>query len=218
MKVAICLPVHRYTEALFTFSLAEMVAHSLKTASGLEIRSFMVRGVDPAQARERLAQNALNWAADWVLFLDADHVFPPTTLLRLLAHDADVIGLNQPRRAEPTAPTTWRDGSLVWTTLELAGAGAVEKVDFLGFGVCLVRASVFDSLTRPWFWFEQGSDGSLLTEDYYFCKRARAAGIPVRVDHGLSWEVGHLDEVVLTNARVLADRDRWIQSRKPPEP
>jgi hypothetical protein len=40
----------------------------------------------------------------------------------------------------------------------------------------------------------------------YFCRKLQKAGVPVHVDHALSWQIGHVHEIVLTNEHVEKQR------------
>ena len=198
MRIAIALPVHRQTEAQFTLSLAGMVARAAATLPH-ELRTFMAQGTI-LDARNGLVEVALEWGADWILWLDADQTFGDDTLNRLLGHDLDFVGCNYPRRRPSDAPTAVKDGKPHYTTALLAKAGLVEPVDSIGLGVCLVRASVFRAIERPWFnWDRSPSGNGHVSEDVGFCRAVRKAGIAVHLDHALSWEVGHIAEQILTN-------------------
>ena len=249
MKIALCIPVYGMTHANFTQSLANMLVHSLGAtvvgADGepvkLELETFMVSSSMLTETRHRLVAEALAWDADYMLCLDADHVFPPDALLRLLAHNLPVVGCNYPRRFTPTAPTAailGRDdddpATLLYTTQEDAERGLVEPCAHLGFGVLLIDMRVFDALQLraeeeaerdglspdganflPLFKFEPTADKiGMIGEDVFFFRKLAEAGIRPFVDHRLSWEVGHLFEVVLTNAHALAQKDRWREHMK----
>ena len=113
LKVALCIPVYGMCHARFTQSLANMIVHSLAAelsdpageAVKLELETFMVSCSMLTESRHRLVAEALAWEADFMLWLDADHVFPPDTLMWLLAHNLPAVGANYPRRFTPTAPT-----------------------------------------------------------------------------------------------------------------
>ena len=47
-------------------------------------------------------------------------------------------------------------------------------------------------------------------EDVSFFRELTEAGVKVYVDHGLSWDVGHIAERVITNAQAVADKDAWL--------
>src|SRR3546814_12174506 len=48
------------------------------------------------------------WGADYILWMDSDHVFPAESLCRLWARNVDIVGVNYSRRCSPTAPTAAR--------------------------------------------------------------------------------------------------------------
>ena len=200
MKVAICTPVYHDPSYHYTVSLANL----LTVSAGTSIGYFTSRGSLVALRRNLIAERALSCGADWLLWIDADQSFPPDTLKRLLAHRLDFVGCNIPIRYDPIGPTAGRlgeDGRVrhIWTE---PGNTAVEAVDVLGMGVCLVHRRVFDAMEAPWF------GGT--AEDHQFCLKAARAGFRPHVDHGLSWQIGHVGERMLTNQDALDDRDRWI--------
>jgi hypothetical protein len=152
-----------------------------------------------------LVQEALGWGANFMLWADADHKFPEAALLRLLSLNLPVVGVNYPRRVHPHRPTASGDGNeLVWTTEELARDGAVARVHSLGFGFCLIDMTIFETLQRhadeagrgsiwPLFAVEMIGDGTqIIGEDIFFFRRLAEAGVPVYLDHALSWSVGHV--------------------------
>ena len=264
LKVAICIPVYGMCHAKFTQSLANMIVHPLGTELrdprgepvALELETFMVSCSMLTESRHRLVAEALAWEADHMLCLDADHVFPPDTLMRLLAHNLPVVGANYPRRFTPTAPTAaiLRDAgspafagagcspaaqderpegdesprSLLYTTREAAERGLVEPVAHLGFGVLLIDMRIFDALQAkaeesdpgsgnflPLFKFEPTANKiGMIGEDVFFFGKLAEAGIRPFVDHRLSWEVGHLFEVVLTNGHAIAQREAWAEHQR----
>lgn len=184
----------------------------------LEIELFMRRSTVLPRCRNSLVQDALDWNAHYLLWADGDHHFPRDALIRLLSHNLPIVGVNYPRRAEPTAPTAVSlEGYLVWTDRTLAEQGAVQSVAHLGLGLCLIDINVFHAIRanetepRPFFAYEMIGDGrQIVAEDVGFFRRARDAGFAVHVDHSLSWQVGHLHSRLLTNAHALADREAAV--------
>lgn len=240
MKFALCIPAYGDTKAKFTQCLAKMVAHFLtvrfEDANGNEIEkeidTLIVSSSMLTESRHRLVAEALASGADYMLFMDADHVFPEDALARLWGHGLPVVGVNYPRRFSPTAPTAAVDSAdsddtkhLLYTTKEKAEAGLVEPVAHMGFGLCLINMAVFDALQEkaeadgggnflPLFKFEPTEDKiGMIGEDVFFFRKLADAGIKAFVDHGLSWEVGHLHEQILTNAHALVQKDNWSEWR-----
>jgi hypothetical protein len=236
LKIAICIPVYGDTKAKFTQSLANMLVFTLQAriedAAGkpipLEIETFMVSCSMLTESRHRLVAEAMAWGADYMLCLDADHTFPDNTLVRLLSHGLPAVGANYARRFAPTAPTAAVNSGeedelrhLLYTTEEKASAGLVEPVAHLGFGVLLLDMRIFDALQDhaekagdgnflPLFKFEPTENKiGMIGEDVFFFRKLAEAGIAPFVDHGLSWEVGHMFEMILTNRHACSQRDQW---------
>ena len=204
-RIAICTPHNGDVKADFAFSMGKLLLFSGRSH---DIEIFFARGSSIALNRMAVAENALAWGADFLLWLDSDHIFPANALERLLAHHVDIVGCNYPRRAFGQAPTAVvvEEGQLrfVVTTKAEAEAGAVYQVTALGLGLCLMRSSVFRRMERPWFENWPGGEDS-----YYFAKLSKLA-IPVVLDQALSWEVGHIGEHVFSNADATVDpAQRW---------
>lgn len=234
VKIALCIPVYGQCSARFMYALTKMVVFTLAAKIEMdgkrvqpEIIPLLVSCSMLGESRNRLVVEAIHADADYMLWLDADHVFPEDTLVRLLARSKPVVGCNYARRFEPTSPTAatldGEDGKkqLLWTTAEKAAANELEEVSHLGFGICLMHMSAFEALQAhaasegkehfwPLFHFETMEDGiRSYGEDVYFFAKLRAAGVPVYCDHGVSWDVGHCHETILTNAHAVAQKDKW---------
>ena len=160
------------------------------------IQPFVFGSSNVAYSRCRIAAAAMEWGADWLLWLDADHSFPENTLTRLLGRGRPIVGVNYRRRMEEVKYTAYamRDGNLVPATPEGDG---IEQVEHMGMGVCLTHAEVFRRISPPYFHFDLREDGAQIGEDVVFFGKVKAAGIPAFVDHALSREVGHMSEVEL---------------------
>jgi hypothetical protein len=227
MRVAICIPRYGDAKGAFAISLARLVAHSLRARPDLEIEIFSISSSDLPQSRADLLKDAVQWQARYLLWLDADHVFPPDALLRLLEHRLAVVGCNYPRRAAPTGPVAARLDDAgkwqhIWTTEALAKAGAVEEVTLVGLGLCLIDLNILHQVKAHvekgvgwahWAPFDRkllpGSNARM-GEDASFFQELREAGVKIHVDHGLSWQVGHIHEQVLTNADAEAQKQAWL--------
>lgn len=234
MKIAICIPRYGDTKGDFTISLARMLVHTLSVQVGspggpvkFQIEIFTATSSDLPANRTELLRRAIEWQARYLLWLDTDHVFPPDALLRLLKHGLPVVGCNYARRSEPTGPTATRvdaNGKLehVWTTAEKAKSGQLEEVAVLGLGLCLVDLLVLHDVKAQvekgvgwahWSPFDRKllpGTNSRMGEDASFFAELRDAGVKIWVDHGLSWQVGHLAERIVTNADAEAAREAWL--------
>lgn len=237
MKIAICTPSHGMVHSDFTVSLTRMVAHTLQSRivfNGAEvipsIELFMRSGSMLPTVRNNLVQDALEWKANFLLWTDADHTFPPDSLMRLLSLNLPVVGVNYARRTSPTYPTAIApDDTFVWTTLDMARNREISEVRSLGLGLCLIDITVFVTLHEhataagkenfwPLFCFEPiPGHLDVVGEDTFFFKRLKEAGIRSYVDHALSWSVDHIHQRRLTNADTLTDKAAFLE-KYPPEP
>ncbi len=215
MKIAICTPYYANVTAEYAGSLARMIAWTITEPTIVfngqrvvpQIEMFMRRCTLLPRSRNQLAKDAVDWDANFVLWIDGDHRFPRDALFRLLSRNLPVVGANYPIRANPTRPCAMSlTGSPVRTTEELARTGQVEEVSHLGLGFCLVDIRVIRALRngKPLFqnalWGE-GTEESI-GEDVHFCRRVKEAGYSVHVDHGVSWDVLHAHQTMLSNAET----------------
>ena len=243
LKIAICIPCYGDPKALFMQSLNSAIKHfyhsKLANETGeeyeKEIETFIVRSSMLTESRHRLVAESLNWGADYMLWCDADHTFPPDAICKLWSRSVPVVGCNYPRRCFPTAPTAAHiisddpkkdHRNLVYTTQEKAEADLVEEVSHLGFGLCLINMKVFDALQvhaernglktfLPLFAFTPTDNHKgMIGEDVFFFKKLRDAGIAVYLDHKVSWEVGHIHEIVLTNEHAVRQESQWLDRTK----
>ncbi len=221
MKIAICTPVHGDVTAHYAQSLADMLLRT-STANIIfndvpvapDLKLFMRTSSLLPKIRNGLVEDAIDWGANYLLWVDSDHWFPDGSLLRLLSLNLPVVGVNYPTRQIPAWPTAiGLDGQRVWTTEELATQNAVTQVASLGLGFCLIDVHVLKSAKatgdtrRPLFMIELTEDGAMIGEDLVFFRRINEAGFPVHVDHALSWEIGHVHRHILYNSDALPERE-----------
>lgn len=243
LKVAIGIPCYGDPKLKFVASLVAMLNH-FHTANFTDekgepldriVEVFWVSTSNLLQSRHKILFDAAAWGADYLLWMDADHTFPKEALARLWAHNLPIVGCNYARRIIPTAPTAAKivtnddaedHKNLVYTTVEKAQAGEVEEVNHLGLGLCLMDMRVLDAVQArseergeknflPLFKFETNEDGtSEIGEDVFFFNKCRDAGFKVHLDHGLSWEVGHIHEAIMWNSTAVRHQDEWVKRQK----
>jgi hypothetical protein len=155
------------------------------------------------------AQTVVEQGYDALIAFD-DDCFPPFDCIpRLLAHyDAGrqfVAGVGVMRGYPHTTtaakvfdegPSLVQQGDRMKVTSHqwldnIETLPALAEVDFCGVPVALMARSVFETVKSPWFGLH-GPDGGTVTHDVFFCRKLKAAGIPVLVDTTL--KCGHLAE------------------------
>lgn len=173
-----------------------------------EVLFDSVRGYDVATARNRIAKKALDLKTDYVLMVDNDVVLPKDAL-ELLLDDARDVCLGY--YAHRDTDNIYRGRTCIckledengkeyyhypleseYTANELhniaedvAVAGDPKiRVHGGGMGCALIRTSVFERISYPWYdWVNYGDKNrGMLSEDLYFCSQCHIAGIPIYAD------------------------------------
>lgn len=152
------------------------------------------------ELRHNLAVNALvQHKATHVLWVDSDMAFPRDALHRLLAHDREIVGCNYPRRQGAHFSSASDLGGQPFK----ASATGLEQAGVIGFGLLLTRTSVFDGeYDMPL--FAHHDEHGYCTEDVTFCRKVRARGHEIWVDHDLSREVRHIGSISLGHEHMEA--------------
>lgn len=201
MKVAVCVPCRDTVMAGFAFDMARLTAFDAQNREG-ELQLLQMPGTLIFTQREKLAEEAIEWGADAILYIDSDMRFPADSLNVLLSRDVPIIGVNATTRREPVVPTAMNlhldkmkgEGMVrqVWSKIESRGKVGIEQVTAVGFGVTLIRREVFEKIPKPWFDVIWTDHGNVIGEDVAFCVKAMEQNIPVFVDHDLSMHIGHI--------------------------
>ncbi len=218
MRIAVCTPHYADVTAEYARCLAKMLLCTARSnivfngeTTHPEFELFLRRSSVLPRCRNTLVKDAVDWGANYLLWIDGDHSFPEDALIRLLSLNLPVVGVNYARRSRPTWPTAVSlEGEFVWTTEDLASRGEVVQVRHLGLGFCLVDMNVIHALKQapgPLFALEMVGDGlQVVAEDVFFFRRVNEAGFSVYLDHGLSWHIGHVYDSIVTNAHAVEDR------------
>lgn len=159
------------------------------------IQPFSIQGTLLPKSRWMSIKEAMRVGASHLLFLDTDQTFPAVLLHRLLSHNVSVVGANVAVKKIPSSPTARKKGphlggEMVYTD---EGQGALEEVWRLGTGIMLMRRDAFSKLEGKDFeirWIEAIED--FQGEDWTMCAALERHGIPIHVDHLISWETGHI--------------------------
>lgn len=145
------------------------------------------------ELRHNLALSAMRkHAATHILWVDADQGFPRDAFHRLLAHDREIVGCTYPRRqGAHISSATDLDGQPF-----KASSTGLEQAGVIGFGLLLTRISVFEG-EHDMPLFAHHDEHGYCTEDVTFCRKVRARGHEIWVDHDLSRAVRHIGSISL---------------------
>ncbi len=155
-------------------------------------------GQSPAKARNIIIQQALLQKCSHILFIDDDVAFKPDSLIKLLAHEVDIVGGLYLMRNYPHQSIMFDialdNGACAHHFLSDSERGLI-KVVATGLGFCLIKTEVFENIPGP-YWVTLGElepDG--WCDDLAFFKRAREAGYSIHID--LDCPVGHMCQTIV---------------------
>lgn len=198
MRIHIGVPTLDHVPIQFAMSLASMlqtIARDNRTRKDIILSLAHCQGSMIWDARNTLANQALEVGASHLLFLDSDMTFPPDTVSRLATHHKPIVGASYVKRFPPHPILGIPHGPYNPTILPLAEMATIPM------GCCLIRTEIFRQLPYPWFKYEKGSaeDGSAdISEDVFFCNLARASNIRIFADVELTKQMGHVGTKVYT--------------------
>jgi len=172
--------------------------------------------------RNRLVEAFRNSDCTHMLFIDSDLGWPPMAVKALLDHDLDfVAGVYPTRGIERTftfRPVTKSDGSIV-----ISDKGLL-KCDYIPAGFMLMKKQAIEKMCTafPELYFKPKDsrcpddkgyclfntelwNGEFWGEDYFFCRKAREAGLEIWVDPMIQFNhagtVGMLRDVLTTEKK-----------------
>lgn len=144
-----------------------------------------------------------------IFFVDSDTIPPPSALKTLLSHDKDIISgitpilhYNDERKEWGTLDNCFEridenaEGKRVVSHAVKRNTGLVE-IERCGTSCLLIKKEVFEKLEKPYFKFVYNEDGTKheLSEDLYFCDKAREAGYKIWCDTSVI--CNHFKEIML---------------------
>lgn len=187
--------IGRYTEFNLCFS-------RLRLPPGAEVS--WEAGINIAQNCNVIIRE-MPMEAEWLWFMDDDHVFDPDILERLLTHDVDIVVPLVLHRVRPFPPVIYSGQEGGWECLgwdAIRGKRGLVPVEAHGKAGMLIKRHVFDTLADPW--FEMGQinpeKGSM---DLWFCHKARQAGFHIYVDTD-TW-MGHVTHMAIWPVKDIYD-------------
>jgi len=180
-KILIAIPTARNIEPDTFKSIYDLIV-----PDGYETDFQYFYGYNVDQVRNLIA----DWVVrgyDYLFSVDSDIAFSPDTLIKLLAHDKDIVsGLYIQRipgqHILEIYEHTLQGGVAQMPYGKLKGRSLVE-VAGCGFGCVLVKAEVMQAIGYPQFKYHSAiSHNETISEDVYFCEQARNKGFKIWAD------------------------------------
>jgi GT2 family glycosyltransferase len=154
--------------------------------------------------RNIITRDALKlYDPDYLFWMDGDMLLDGDTILQLMRHDKDIVsGLYF--KKESYEPVMYHKKGELYAPVLRWNPSNIFKVDAVGFGCCLIKASVFRNLAPPWFVYDVGKNKG---EDIYFCEKAREAGYEIWVDPSVRPRHLGVSEVGIEHFRAKFGRE-----------
>lgn len=155
-------------------------------------------------ARNLLVRKALeDVTVTHILMLDDDMTFQQDFLIRLMSHDADIVGGLAFKRTADFHPCVYKKQPGTDEHFPMVPQ-VFQEVDAIGTGGLLVKREVFEALKYPWFetWYDKTNPDKHYSVDFDFCLKAKEMGFKIFVDPEAA--MGHIGEApIITKETFL---------------
>lgn len=181
-KILIAIPTAKYIETETFKSI-----YDLQIPEGYEVDFQYFYGYQIDQVRNLIADWIVKGPYDYLFSVDSDIVLPSDCLIKMLAHDKDIVsGVYIQRFHHKQTPELYRiNASGGLTNIEindLAGNGLIP-IDGCGFGCVLIKKHVFSVIDYPHFVYHSAIDHrNTVSEDVDFCIKVRQKGFKMFAD------------------------------------
>lgn len=213
MRIGIGIPVPERVHPDFALhSLTNIISYTRKNLPEIELFIRYQGGVRTDRNRNIILQEFIDKKMDYVLWLDADMVYPPEIIERYLEleklhGEMSVIGCLYFKRTDDHKPIGYvdsEDPERPYRPLmpQMIKPGKIYEVSGLGYGGMFVPMKIYGALgEKKWtrygenFHNPNASSGNL-THDLVFCRDVKDAGFKIFL-HG-SIRPGHIGEKLIT--------------------
>jgi GT2 family glycosyltransferase len=204
MRIQLMLPIYKTMEAPCVQSLVDMQTDFYQ--AGDVMQPCFANGFNAARARVCLARHAgedTKFGADYVLWVDSDHLYLKTDFNKLVnamsKNDLPMLAASYKMRgSEETAHGITEDGKFRhfhYKELNELTPGTLVECGVVGFGFLVMRA---DFIKKMWAKYKEDlfklDAINNATEDVTFCNLMRAEGYKVMFDPSV--RVGHMETCV----------------------
>lgn len=202
----------------------------------LEAQGYAVRRVFGFSAidfgRSVLASHALSDGFTELMWIDSDVGFDPRDVERLRGHDLPFCCGLYPKKDRKSFACDFGPSA---ENVTFGVGGKLTEIRYAGFGFVHTRRGVYDRIREkfqlkecnqrfgkpilPWFLPEVVPDGAgswYLPEDYAFCHRARACGVPILADTTI--RLAHVGKYAFTWEDIRTTQNRKASLNVPLNP
>ena len=195
MKKIICvIPCCVTVPSQFMMSLLSIVRET-----ELPIRVHAITGCNISYLRNALMEKALEEKADYILTLDADQVYPPNTVNKLVEHinsGISVVGGLTLKRLNSRPLVFDFIYSVGYEMKQHVIVKGMTKCDAMGMGGIMMKPDVLETIGFPYFNSHYSeNDKRQVADDSSFYRKCKDNNIDVWCDGNLKY--GHLTTTVI---------------------
>lgn len=186
-KILLAIPTNKYIESETFKSI-----YDLKIPDGYEVEFQTFYGYQIDQIRNLIADWAKNY--DYLLSVDSDIVLPKDALEKMIHHNVDIVtGLYIQRIENTHTLEVYKDtanGGMDNIHInEIDFSNSLQEIAGCGFGCVLIKSEVFRKMSYPHFVYKSAlNHKDTVSEDTYFCMKARDHGFKVHMDTTIQCE------------------------------
>lgn len=201
-KIFLAVPTSNFVE-----SETVKAIYNLSIPEGYEATLEIVQGYAVHQARNILANAALQGNYDYIFWIDADIILPKDILKCLVEDDKDIIcgyyikKIENQRICELFGPNPQDpEKKMISNVLEndLPKTVGIYGVEACGFGCTLIKTDVFKKFAEKYpedqYFDYVFKKNEICSEDILFCKKCKEIGIQTFVD--TRFRCGHIGSKV----------------------
>lgn len=166
----------------------------LQTPAAFDVLIEQPYGFSVPDARNFIVNKAIKEGFDYIFFVDDDVLIPRNALVKLIHHNADIVGgfyyrkyfplescgMHVDEEDCPVPIDNFKIGDIINNTLVLPS------------GCTLIKTDVFKNMESPWYRTCTINNRPTITEDTYLCQKARDLGYDIITDLGI--QCLHIDK------------------------
>lgn len=177
-RLLIAIPTARYIEPETFKSIYEQVMPGGVT---MDFQYFYGYNVD--QVRNLVAHYAIENNYDYLMFVDHDIAFAPTTVAQLVNHNVDIVGGVYRQRRPSQVLEVFNKAYQPYYSMKAFPQTGLFEVGAIGLGCALIKVDVLRKIGYPQFDYHRAIKiEDTLSEDVDFCQKAARIGIKIHID------------------------------------
>lgn len=178
-SILIAIPTAKYVETSTMKSIYDL---TIPAGCRTELQFFY--GYSVSQVRNLIADWGKNY--DYIFCVDSDIVLPKDALEKMVFAQKDVVSGVYIQRLPGNIPEIYRQDYSRFAYEEVMRNDRLFEIGACGFGCVLINSEVLRKIPYPHFVYKEAIDhANTLSEDVYFCMKAREHGFKIWCDNSI---------------------------------